>query len=107
MKIYAPVKNVTGTYASVFFAQGVAECNDPVLLEWFKDHGFTLEHEIVSLSERIGEEPPKEREKPIKENGEPDFDAMTAYELREWLMEHGYKVRNTRNKEKLMELMRG
>ena len=40
---------------------------------------------------------------------EPDFDAMTPNELREWMREHGYgtKIKNTRNKEKLLEILRG
>ena len=46
---------------------------------------------------------------PMEEASEPDFDAMTPNELREWMKANGYgsKIKNIRNKEKLLELLRG
>lgn len=40
---------------------------------------------------------------------EQDFEAMTPNELREWAIENGLgsKIRNTRNKEKLLEIIKG
>ena len=39
MKIYAPVKNTNGVYASVRFVNGVGETDNPRLIEWFKKNG--------------------------------------------------------------------
>ena len=39
MKIYAPVDNVNGVYASVLFVNSVGETNNPALIHWFKTHG--------------------------------------------------------------------
>ena len=35
MKIYAPVKDTNGVYASVRFVNGVGETDDPKLIKWF------------------------------------------------------------------------
>ncbi len=43
MKIYSPNKDYTGISASVPFCGGVGETNDPYLIKWFKDHGYTVE----------------------------------------------------------------
>lgn len=42
-KIYAPNKQYTGVSAGVPFASGVAECNDPARLKWFREHGYQIE----------------------------------------------------------------
>jgi len=44
-KIYAPNKQYTGVSASVTFVNGVGECSDPRLLEWFREHGYAVEEE--------------------------------------------------------------
>jgi hypothetical protein len=109
MKIYAPVKDATGIWASVRFVNGVGETNDPRLIEWFKTHGYGLE--------KCDEAPTNLFDNPIldsimeqsNEQIEPDFDAMNPSELRDWMREHGYgsQIKNTRNKEKLLEILRG
>ena len=40
---------------------------------------------------------------------QPDFEAMTPNEIRDWAKLNGYsnKIRNIRNKEKLLEIIRG
>ena len=40
---------------------------------------------------------------------QPDFDSMTPIELREWAKANGFgnKIKNIRNKEKLIEILRG
>lgn len=105
MKIYAPVKDATGTWASVRFVNGVGETDNPRLIEWFKNHGYTLEKREVS------HENPLENvlELMATEVVEPTFEDMTPNELRQWAIEHGLgsKIRNTRNKEKLLEILRG
>lgn len=44
-KIYAPNKQYTGVSAGVTFVNGVGETSDPHLLEWFREHGYTVEGE--------------------------------------------------------------
>lgn len=107
MKIYAPVKDATGTWATVRFRNGVGETNDPKLIEWFKAHGYKVE----TTNDFI---PPKQDEADfvgINElvDDEPDFESMTPNELRDWAKANGLGgvIKNTRNKEKLLELIRG
>lgn len=103
MKIYAPVKNATGTWCSVRFVNGVGKTDDPHLIKWFKEHGYRVE------------EPLKEPEDLLnliiesQDGGEPDFDAMTPNQLREWMKSNGYgsKIKNIRDKEKLIKIIRG
>lgn len=101
MKIYAPVKDINGVYASVRFVNGVGETDNPRLIEWFKSHGYGIEKSLEKRDDSV--------EKPLEKCDEPDFDAMTPNELREWMMGNGYgsKIKNTRNKEKLLEILRG
>ena len=105
MKIYAPVKNATGVWASVRFVNGVGESNDPILLKWFKDHGFTVETKVVSHEAILDavlvptETAESNVDKPLEE--------MTSDEIRKWAIENGLGgvIRNTRNKAKLLELI--
>lgn len=41
-KIYAPNKQYTGISASVTFVNGVGETSDPHLIQWFREHGYTV-----------------------------------------------------------------
>ena len=43
MKIYSPNKEYTGISASVPFCNGVGETEDPLLIQWFKEHGYKVE----------------------------------------------------------------
>lgn len=97
MKIYAPVKDANGIYASVLFVNGVGETDNPTLIKWFENHGYTTEKCDYST------------ENSMEKCDRPDFTSMTPDELREWLIEHGYgaKIKNTKNKDKLIEIMRG
>lgn len=114
MKIYAPVKDSNGVWASVMFVNGVGETDNPQLIGWFKNHGYKLEEDAVAPVEEIEEvkeDVPQVTmsEETVKELDGPDFESMTPNDLREWMMENGYgsKIRNTRNKEKLLEILRG
>ena len=106
MKIFAPVKNATGTYASVRFVNGVGETDNPHLIKWFKEHGFKVESPKVTLDDESTLDIALET---VEEISQPDFEAMTPNELRDWMREIGYgsKIKNTRNKEKLLEILRG
>ncbi len=65
-----PNKDYTGTSATVDFTQGVGECADPHLLDWFKSKGYTVEADAAELNlpvpEPIEEETEGESE-PIEE----------------------------------------
>ena len=104
MKIYAPNKNATGTWCATRFINGVGESNDPYIIDWFVKHGYKVEGviptpkvEVIEKVEEVGEVP------------QPDFESMTPNELRDWLKANGYgsKIKNIRNKEKLLEIVRG
>lgn len=117
MKIYAPVKDANGVYASVRFVNGVGETDNPRLIEWFRQHGYKvpLEDEpndqIVGVNEKVEEVDEPEvmgyGDKQLDEEVEPDFDNMTPFQLRDWMLEHGYNVRNIRSRDKLLEILRG
>ena len=93
MKIYAPVKDANGVWASVLFVNGVGETDKPHLIKWFMEHGYKVEKALEKCDE------------PVK----PDFDKMTPNELRDWMKENGFgsQMKNIRNKDKLIEIIRG
>lgn len=98
MKIYAPVENTNGVYASVRFVNGVGQTDKPHLIEWFRANGYRLEEEEKPIYEFLADKYPGV-----------DFQNMTVPELREWMKENGYlmQVGNWKKKEKLLEIMRG
>ena len=107
MKIYAPVKDADGIYASVRFVKGVGETNNPALIEWFKKHGYRVEEnndKKVEVAEVVVETVEK-----VTDDGKPDFESMDSDEIRSWAKANGLGgvIKNTRNKEKLLELIRG
>lgn len=112
MKIYAPNKQANGVYASVLFVDGVGETDDKWLIQWFANHGYTIEKSPEKCdfhSEKSPEKCDEDHFRDVPKMVEPDFDAMTPNELRQWAIENGYgtKIRNTRNKAKLLEILRG
>lgn len=112
MKIYAPVKDANGVWASVRFVNGVGETDNPRLIQWFKTHGYTVEAVEVE-EEPIFDIEPQVEEEPVELMGYSDkpreFEDMTPNELREFAKANGYgsKIKNIRNKEKLIEILRG
>lgn len=105
MKIYAPVKDATGTWCSVRFHKGVGETDDPRLIEWFKSHGYKIEETKVADVGNIMDEVLEIAE----EVPEKTLEEMNPNELREWMKTNGYgsKIKNIRNKEKLLEIIEG
>ena len=104
-KIYAPVKDATGVWATVRFTNGVGETNNPALVEWFKKHNYRVE-KCDNVPVNTVEKCEVEIE---KVESEPDFESMTPNELRDWAKANGFggAIKNTRNKEKLLEIIRG
>lgn len=125
MKIYAPVKDFNGLRNNVRFINSVGETDNPRAIEWFKLNGYTIEKSLEKCEKPIEKsfekcdnlvmEKPNDQIKPTNDEvevmgyPEQDFEKMTPNELREWAIEHGLgsKIRNTRNKEKLLEIIRG
>lgn len=120
MKIYAPVKDANGVYASVRFVNGVGETDDPRLIEWFRSHGYEVsveddqpvgvsksddESEFVEITDNVDDEV----EMMGYSEKQLNFEDMTPNELRDWAKANGLGsvIKNTRNKEKLLELIRG
>jgi hypothetical protein len=121
MKIYTPVKDFNGVRQGVRFVNGVGETDNMLKVSWFQQHGYQVvdeSHTVVVEKKR--EEIPQEvvtttddevelmgySEKPASQ---PDFEAMNPNELREWAKANGLGgvIKNTRSKEKLLELIRG
>lgn len=115
MKIYAPNKRANGVYASVRFVDGVGETNKSHLIEWFKNHGYTVEGDhIRDLTKMVEEVVELVEEEPVEMMGyaeptEPALENMTPAELREHCkaIGKGHLMKNIRNKEKLIEIIRG
>ena len=100
-KIICPNKEYTGVSASVSFCNGVGETEDPRLIKWFKDHGYTVTDK--DKEEVIAEETATEKEiytkKALEGMGAPDIDELAAKE--------GIDISNCKNKndkiEKILE----
>ena len=105
MKIYAPVKDTNGVYASVRFVNGVGETDNPHLIKWFRSHGYRVEEEVNLVIEPQNDEIEVENDEVKTVN----FEDMTPNELRDWAKANGLgnQIKNIRNKEKLLEIIRG
>ena len=116
MKIYAPVKDFCGFRNNVRFERGVGETDDPTGIEWFEKHGYTVEN-TQELRDNLVIEPQNDEIEPDDDEVEmmgyaektPKFEDMTPNELRDWAKANGFgsKIKNIRNKEKLLEILRG
>lgn len=109
MKIYAPVKNATGVWCNVHFLNGVGETDDPHLIKWFTSHGYEVKNSENLVKNSTEKTVVNEEVKPKDGEVKPDLESMTPLEIREWARLHGYgsKIKNTRNKEKLIEIING
>ena len=117
MKIYAPVKDFDGFRANVRFVKGVGETDDLQMIQWFKTHGYKVEETSSyasvktndELSQKLYEKCDEVSEVSSEKRDEPDFEAMTPNELRDWMKANGLgsRIKNIRNKEKLLEISRG
>lgn len=113
MKIYAPVKDFNGWRGNVRFVNGVGETNDPSLIKWFETHGYKVPIQeapplVVEPVEVVVEE-----EETVEMMGyaekTPVLEDMNPNELREFAKANGkgHLIKNIRNKEKLIEIIRG
>lgn len=109
MKIYAPVKNATGVWCSVHFVNGVGETDKPHLIEWFKNHGYRIEKCDISTEIHVEKCDNVLDTLVEKCDDTPDLDSMTPNQLREWMKANGYgsQIKNIKDKEKLLNIVRG
>lgn len=60
-QIIAPNKDYSGESASVTFVKGVGETSDAYLIEWFKEHGYTvIEDEAAEVQPEVPPVAPEE-----------------------------------------------
>ena len=121
MKIYAPVKDFNGVHASVRFVNGVGETDNPHLIEWFRSHGYDVEDsnlvikpendEVTIVNEVIEQVIVAEDEDEMMGYADEPrkLEDMTPLELRELAKASGKGnlIKSIRNKEKLIEILRG
>ena len=82
-KVFSPNKDYTGISATVDFTQGVGECADPHLIEWFRKKGYTIEDEQPG-GESI------------------NIDGMTVKELKAYAAEKGIELGEAKTKADLI-----
>ena len=117
MKIYAPVKDFNGWRYNVRFVNGVGETNDPKAIKWFETHGYKVPIEdepklvIDTLIDQIEVEDDEDETTEMMgyADKEPALEDMNPNELREFAKANGkgHLIKNIRNKEKLIEIIRG
>lgn len=86
-QIIAPNKDYNGESASVTFVKGVGETSDAYLIEWFKEHGYTV------IEDEAAEVPPEAPE--ASEDSEEDH--ATDVEAEEQSEETQEKPKRTRS----------
>ncbi len=59
-QIIAPNKDYNGESASVIFIKGVGETSDAYLIEWFKEHGYTVIEEAEEVQPEVPPVAPEE-----------------------------------------------
>lgn len=51
-KIIAPNKQYTGISASVYFCNGIGETDSKDLINWFKEHGYSVVEEDIEKKDK-------------------------------------------------------
>ena len=87
-QIIAPNKDYNGESASVTFVKGVGETSDAYLIEWFREHGYTV------IEDEAAEVPP---EAPEASEEDPATD-VEAEEQSEETQEKPKRTRSSRAK---------
>lgn len=89
-QIIAPNKDYNGESASVTFVKGVGETSDAYLIEWFKEHGYTvIEDEAAEVRPEV---PPV-----VPETAETEEDPAADVETEEQSEETQEKPKRTRS----------
>lgn len=91
-QIIAPNKDYNGESASVTFVKGVGETSDAYLIEWFKEHGYTV------IEDEAAEVPPEAP--PVAPETEAEAEAADVAEQVESEPEASEQVEETPEKPK-------
>jgi len=89
-KIYAPNKQYVGVSAGISFMNGVGECTNPYLLDWFKSKGYKIE-EI---------EEPEDNKEP---KDDIELENMTVEELQVYAEEKGIDLGKATSQEGILK----
>jgi hypothetical protein len=100
-KVYAPNTNYNGLCAGIGFVNGVGECTDPHLLDWFKEKGYTVidsepemtVDELKCLAGKMGFQLIP-NETPVDNTGEKTLADMTVKELKAFAAEHNVELKH-------------
>lgn len=92
-KILSPNKSYTGVSAGVAFSKGAGETEDKHLIEWFKEHGYTVE-EI------------QEEQQNQQTNEEKPIDEMTVDELKAYAEGKGIDFTGLTKKDDILNKIR-
>lgn len=88
-QIIAPNKDYNGESASVTFVKGVGETSDAYLIEWFKEHGYTvIDDEATEVQPEV---------QPVAPEEAPAADVETEEQLEE-IQEKPKRTRSSRAK---------
>ncbi|SDJ76580.1 hypothetical protein [Paenibacillus naphthalenovorans] len=106
-KIQAPNKQYTGVSAGVSFVNGVGECSDPYLLQWFREHGYEVEETQESNPDLDSYEVEETQE------SNPDLDSlnakpierMTVAELKEYADQNSINLGDATKKDDILMLI--
>lgn len=90
-QIIAPNKDYNGESASVTFVKGVGETSDAYLIEWFKEHGYTV------IEDEAAEVPPEAPEASEDSEEAPAADVETEEQAEE-TQEKPKRTRSSRAK---------
>lgn len=88
-QLIAPNKDYNGESASVTFVRGVGETSDAYLIEWFKEHGYTV------IDDEATEVPPEVQ--PVASEEAPAADVETEEQAEE-TQEKPKRTRSSRAK---------
>lgn len=81
-KIIAPNKSYTGVSASVAFCNGEGNTTNPVLINWFKKHGYQVVEDAAEGGVKV----------PPPNNGEKQLSEMDVEELKAYAEEKGIDI---------------
>jgi hypothetical protein len=94
-KVYAPNKDYNGVTASVPFTNGVGFSSNPYLLDWFKEHGYKVEDDIVE--DDIAE---------AKSEANTDISQLSYEELKSLAKDKGVDGYHKMKKEELLDALK-
>lgn len=75
-KIIAPNKSYTGVSASVAFCNGEGNTTNPILIDWFRKHGYQVIEDAAEEGLKVPPSPGGDGEKQLSEM---DIEELKAY----------------------------